>query len=517
MKFISKIIIITGIACLFSAVTGYARTNDSVTCPADYSLLPVRHLWLQMENPIAYAGIGDAMDIRLGYNHTSGSYKHLSDPKSINGGKVLVEGFKQVGRLHFFGGFSYGISTLNGQKWNNVLMPSPGNPYLLADSIGGNYNNELFDIRGGVASSVNDRLTWGIDATYKGGSSSDENDPRALIDAVRYSLRPGIRYRFSRWSLGADIGVEGYAEKIGMDSYQGTSNFVFFQFQGLGNYFPDSGNSHSRRYKGKALGGNIQLGWEGRGMENILQLGYRNNEEKSEDGNTFAPFKSGDYKEISYSISNLFSLKQNDITQIARFSFDYIPSKGIWYDQQRVTDANNQTVWEVFNQSVQYRDRISRAAIDYGLTKEKDGFADYAFGGTVFFEQQHTSFLPEMYLQKYANITAALRGEKAFPLPGKFRIRTALHIGYKKNLHSNTDFNGIALADKWTYPVFEYLTSDYYTGGVKATINKRTLLGKLPTVVYLTFGIDYTKSSLTTANFNAPHRINFSSAFGCTF
>ncbi len=517
MKFISGKIIITGIACLLSSVAGHARTNDSVAWPVDYSLLPVRHLWLRVENPVAYAGIGDAMDIRLAYCHTSGSYKHLSDPENAHGGKVSVEGFKQVGRLHFFGGFSYGISTLNGQKWNNVLMPSPGNPYLLADSIGGDYNNELFDIRGAVASAINDQLTWGIAATYKGGSSADENDPRALIDAVRYSLRPGILYRFSRFSLGADIGMEGYAEKIGMDSYQGTSNFVFFQFQGLGNYFPDSGNSHSRRYKGKAFGGNIQVGWERSGMENIFQLGYKNNVEKSEDGATFAPFKSGDYKENSYSVSDIFSLKRNEVIHIARLSFDYIPTKGIWYDQQRVTDTNNQTAWEVFNQSVQYRNRVSRTTADYGLTKEKDGFADYAFGGNVAFEQQDASFLPETYRQKYSTLTATLRGEKTFRLPNMFLLGLKANAGYRKKLSSEADFNGIALAGKWSYPVFEYLTSDYYTGGLRATLHKSALLGKLPAMVYLTAGINYTKSTLTTANFNEPHRITAFSVLGCTF
>lgn len=517
MKFTLRKKILAGFACLFSAVIGHAQTNDSVAYPVDYSLLPVRHIWLQSQNPVAYAGIRDAMDIHMAYGHVSGPYKYLSDPESVNGGKVSVEGFKQVGRLHFFGSFSYGLSTLNGQKWKDVLMPSPGNPYLLADSIGGDYNNELFDIRGAMASSLNDRITWGIAATYKGGTSSDENDPRALIDAVRYSIRPGILYRFSRWSLGADIGFEGYAEKIGMDSYHGTSNFVFFQFQGLGNYFPDSGNGHSRRYKGKAAGGNIQFGWKERHIENILQLGYKNNEEKSEDGSTATPFKSGDYKEDTYSVSNLFSAKINDISHIAKLSFEYIPSRGIWYDQQKVTNANNQTVWEVFNQSVQYRHHTSRAEGYYGLTKEKDGFADYTFGGTVIFEQQKTSFLPEMYLQEYSGITVALKGEKTFRLPKMFLLGLKVNAGYRKNLSSKADFEGITLAGIWSYPVLEYLTSDYYTGGVQAKLNKRTLFGKLPTTVYLTAGIDYTKSTLKTTNFTEPHRINVSTAFGCTF
>lgn len=517
MKFIFRKRILTGIACLFSVVISHAQTNDSVAYPADYSLLPLRHVRLQLSNPAAYAGIRDAMDIHMAYDHISGPYRDLSDPESVNGGQVSVEGFKQAGRLHFFGGFSYGIATLKEQKWKDVLMPSTGNPYLLADSIGGDYNNELFDIRGAIASSLNDRITWGIAATYTGGTSSDENDPRALIDAVRYSIRPGILYRFSRWSLGADVEFGGYAEKIGMDSYYGTSNFVFFQFQGLGNYYPDSGNAHSRRYKGRTAGGNIQLGWKGTHIENILQLGYKNNEEKSEDGSTSAPFKSGDYKEDTYSLSNLFSAKINNVSHIARLSFGYIPSRGIWYDQQKVTNANDQISWEVFNQSVKYKNNTTQAGLEYTWLKEKEGFADFLVRGSVAFEQQKTTFLPEMYRQEYSNITVALKGEKTFRLPKMFRLGVRVHAGYRKNLSSEADFNGIALADVWSYPVFEYLTADYYTGGVQVRLNKRTVFGKLPAIVYLTAGVDYTKSTLKTTDFTDPHRINVSAAFGCSF
>lgn len=514
VRFSTKIL--AALIGLLSATTGHAGSTDSVAYPADYTLLPVRHLWLHSQNPVAYAGIGDAMDIRLAYGHHSGPYKHLSEPQSVNGGKITAEGFKQVGKLHFFGGFSYGIATLNGQKWNNTLMPSPGNPYLLADSIGGDYNNELFDIRGAMASSINDKLIWGVTVTYKGGSSSDENDPRALIDAVRYSIRPGVLYRFSRWSLGADIGLEGYAEKIGLDSYSNTSDFVFFQFQGLGSYFPDSGNAHSRRYQGKAAGGNIQLGWQNMHFENILQLGYRNNVEKSEDGAVWSHFKSGDYKEDSYSLTNLFSARINQVTHIAQLTFEYLPSKGIWYDQQQVTNANDQTEWEVFNQSVQYRHRSSRAAAYYGLTKEKNGFTDYALGGTVAFEQQKTSLMPEKQLQEFSNISLTLKAQKSFRLPKKFLLEMQLNAGYRKNLSSKTDFEGIALADIWSLPVFEYVTSDYYNGGVQAKLNKKTLFGKLPAIVYLTAGIDYRRSTLKTTNVSNPHRTNVSAALGCT-
>ncbi|WP_418893431.1 DUF6850 family outer membrane beta-barrel protein [Limibacterium fermenti] len=516
MKSIFRKGIFLGLMILLSAAGGYAQT-DSVSFPADYSLLPRQHVWLRVQNPVAFLGIGGVMDLQAAYGATSGSYKHLTEAENVNGGKVSVEGFKQVGRIHFFGHFSYGISSLKGQKWKDVLMPSPGNPYLLADSIGGDYTNEGFDIRAGMAAPLNEKISVGVSATYQGGTSSDENDPRPLIDAARYSIRPGIVYRFSRWSIGADVGVEGYAESIAIESYQTSSYFTFFQFQGLGNYYPDSGNAHSRRYNGHGISGHIQLGWKKEAFENIFQLGYKNIFEKSEDGSVASPFKSGDYKEQAYSVSDIFTARIHDVIHTGTFSFDYIPSKGIWYDQKPTTNANGQRVWEIFNQSVQYRQHTLRAGAYYDVLKEKDGFADYSLGGNIVFEQQKTSLLPDMKLQKFSNLFASVEGGKTFLLGNRLRLGLNAQAGYRKNLSTKTDFEGIILADKWSYPVSEYLTADYLTGEVAAKLSKQVLLGRLPSTLYIAAKADYTKATLQTSHFDHPHRISISATVGCTF
>ena len=512
---------------LSAALACHAQSTDSVASPADYALLPVRHVWLQTTNPVAYEAVdGSRMNTEFLFYYSNGDYKHLTDPESPRGGIVSFEGFKQVNKLHFYGSFSYDIAKLEGQRWNDVLMPSPGNPFLLGDSIGGDYNNELFEIKGAVASSFSDRLKWGVSARYKGGSSANQNDPRPLINAVRYSISPGILYDFSPWAVGLDIGYEGYNEFISISSVETNLNHSFFIFQGLGNYFARIGTGYSRRYKGSAWNGNIQLNWRNNQTENILQIGYRNMAENSEDGvakptaegrATSNPFKSGDYQETTYSVLNILAVKNGQTTHLATLRAAYLPSKGTWYDQREIIDSNQQTIWEIYNQSVKYKDNTTTVGLAYTWQKEKNGFNDYLLGASADFDNHETTLYPDMQQQKYSNLAVALRGEKTFWLPKQFQLGVSAGLTYRMNLAASADFAGITLAGLWSQSVYEYLTSDHYGGVARVKLSKRMRLGKLPSIVYWIAGIDYTRSTLETESFDQADRMNLTTSIGFTF
>lgn len=526
MKFISKKIILCGFIYLYAAMTCNAQSKDSIAGPADYSLLPVQHIRLQTSNPAAYFDVeGDRMNGQIIYNHTSGDYRYISDPQSMNSGKIEAEGFKRVNKLHFYGKFSYEVAGLNGQKWKDVLMPSQNNPFILGDSIGGDYDNEYFSIKGAVASSINEKIRWGISLDYNGGSSADQTDPRPKIDAMRFSVCPGVMYNLSNWNFGLDLMYERYREDISITSVESTNTHYFFRFQGLGNYYPDSGTGFRREYRGNTFGGNIQIGWKKNTLENIIQFGYKNKEEKAGDGSPTADssgalnlFKAGDYKETTYSLMNIFSLKRDQTSHIIKLKVDYSPSnKGTWYDQQRVANSNKSNTWEVYNTSVKYKNKRTDAGLDYIWLKEKEGLTDYMLGCSVELEQNKTTFLPEMYLQKYTNIKISAKGGKTFWLPKRFQLGLGMNVSYQKNLSSNAEFEGIALADIYSYPVFEYLTSDYYTGSASVKLSKRTILGNLPSMIYFTTNINYAQSTLNTDNFDKPHRIGITASVGFTF
>lgn len=531
MKFIYKNIILTGFICLYTAATCNAQSGDSITSPADYSLLPIQYTGLQTSNPVAYIEVDrDRMNGQITYNHTSGDYKYISDPRSMNSGQVALEGFKRVNKLHFYGSFSYNISGLKGQKWKDVLMPSQGNPFILGDSIGGDYDNERFAIKGVMASTLNKKLKWAVAVDYNGGSSADQSDPRPRIDATRYSIYPGIMYNLlPDWSIGLDFGYEGYKEVISVTTTT-KKDHNYFLFQGLGNYTIESGISHGRQYKGTAFGSNAQIKWRKNIYENILQLGYKSNEEKSEDGAVSESdnssvsgsgnsnmFRSGDYKETIYSLMNIFSVKQGQTSHILKVNIDNNNSKGIWYDQKKITNSNNQQIWEIYNKSVKYKNKTTKIGLDYIWLKERSGWKDYMLGVAAEFEQHKTTLLPDMHLQKYSNVNVAIKGGKTFRLPKNFQLGFDLKASYQRNLSSKADFTGLVLANLWSYPVFEYLTSDHYRGDASFKLSKQTRMGNLPSTIYLTAGASYTKSALDTDNFNKPDRIGIATSFGFTF
>jgi hypothetical protein len=497
----------------------HAQATGGSVFPADYALLPIRSIELQLDNPVAYCELDSMrMDLRTMYRYQSGDFKHVSDAKSLNAGSIAVEGFKQVRKFHFYGGFSYDMEGNRMQKWKDVLMPSAGNPFILGDSIGGDYHNELFEIKAAVASAYRPNFLWGIGALYQGGNSSDQNDPRPKTDAVRYTLRPGMLYGFAHWKIGIDFAYKGYREEILISVLETNLTHRFFLFQGLGAYFQHSGISHSRRYNGRSYDGNLQLHWTDASVKNLLQSGYETVSEKSEDGSVGSPFKSGDYDENHYSLTDILTIKKSDDaeTHLFKLHVDYSASKGTWYDQQQVVNSNSQTTWEVYNKSVKYKGKALTGRLEYRQIKEEQGIKAYAFGGSIDYEQSKTTLFPNLNRQDFTNLNVALTGGKTFPLPNRFHLTLDLDAAYRLNLTSDARFDGIQLRDLWSSPVYLYLTSDYYSGQGKITFSKRTMIGRSHTMLYLTSGISCLKA---TKKMDRPGsgRLNIQTVLGVTF
>lgn len=519
MKFFGKKIFLTISAFSLSLLYANASQKDSINTPSDYSLLPLKHIWLQTSNPIAISDVEtNNANIAIGYNYQNGDYRLISDPKSQNDANIVLEGYKTVKKFHFYGNFSYNIAKLKDQKWKDVLMPSTNNPFILADSIGGNYDNEIFNIKAGMASAINDKIIWGIALSYKGGTSSNNYDPRPLIDAMRFSVNPGIKYSISdNWSVGADLHYERYKEKIDITSVDNNKNSNFFLFQGLGVFFLESGVVYSRSYSGDNYGANFQLGRKGEWYENIFQLGYKHKLEKGEDGSSQNPFKSGDYNENIYSLSNIFAFDKKNARHIIKIHGSQGSVKGTWYDQHSVINSNGQAKWEVYNKSVKYKNTQTLGGAEYTFLKEKSGLTDVLLGARVDYIDQKETFYPELYSQKFSNITFSVKGDKGFWLPQNYQLSLGAELVYRDNLSTNTNFNGIVLSELWTKPIFDYLTSKYYTGIANIRINKKTVIGKLESIIYWKTSFAYTKSDKVSNYFDKPHRVSLITSLGVNF
>lgn len=499
-----------------------AQTTDSIVRLKDFELLPQKYIWLQTVNPVAFSDVDEeGMNAELSYNYQTGNYKNISDPQSQNDGKMFVKGFKRIQNLHLYGGFSYGIDYLKGQKWKDVLLLSPRNPFVLADSIGGNYENESFGINAAASSALNERFKWGVELNYRGGTSSNNNDPRPSINAIRFDIHPGAHYKINtNWGVGFDAEYERYKENISMSVLETNIPHNFFYFQGLGNYYLSTGSSSTRTYRGDVYTVNIQIDRKSCSIDNILQLGYKNNFEKSINGDLSSSasiFKSGDYFESTLSLTDVLMIKRPNIRHIVKFDLEYIPNKGRWYDQQQVTNTDTQIVWVVYNQSIKYKSTSILSSLEYTWSKEKNEYPDYFLTGGVSFEQEDSKFLPDYFFQKYSNISVYLSGNKTFRLSMLFDLCLNTKLVYRNNLSADSDFNGIALADLWTSPVYEYLTSNNCQGFLDLKLCRKTSIGKVSGIMYFSAKANYQKSTIVSDNFNKPDRLSLLTTFGFTF
>jgi len=447
-----------------------------VTTPDAIPLLELKNLWLASGNPVALTSVEPVLGmLDINYTATKGSYRLYADPERARKFNIHTEGYKTVGKYHLYGSFDYQLNKLQQMKWNDVLFPSEHNPFILADSIGGDYDTEIFDIRAGIAAPFrNNQWQWGIKGAYKAGSSADQTDPRPAINAVRYSIAPGITYSWGNWQLGIDGLMEMYKEDISITSVNYDLNYHFFLFNGLGNYYPNSGDNYSRDYRGQKLGGGIQAGFTGNRLENIVQAGYYHNVEKAEDGPTEKLFKAGEFVDDHFWGSNALKIQKNDDIHIIRASAGLHIIDGIWFDQASMVDNNGNITWHVFNQSVKYTRDDFTAGLEYEFLKEKSLQRNYSLSAGVRYNYVSSFYYPEEFYMDYSNIQATIKGIKNFYLRNGWSIIAQVQAELRQNLQKDADFTGIRFSEIISKPAYDYYTGNTWGAGGSLTVARQS-------------------------------------------
>lgn len=485
----------------------------------DITLLPLEYIGLKTDNPASFAQIDLSLtNINIGYSQASGGYKNISSAETINSGIISIEGIKRLNDLTFWGLFGYDISRHINRKWNDVLFTSTANPFILADSVGGDYDDEIFNIAGGISSTIwNEKLSWGIEGVYKVGSSADQTDPRPSIDAVRYTINPGLYYNTNTLKIGISGYYSGYNERISVTLVNNNIPHYYFLMMGLGSFYPEKGGGYTRNYVGHSYGGSMQLVFITPRLENVFQAGYKNEIEKAQDGSSASLFKAGDYKNTIFSVADFFKFKANSFIHHIDIDMSTASVRGVWYDQKQVVNSNNEVVWEVYNQSVRYKERINSATLNYILEKRTNNKPDFLLSVSTDYNSHDAQLYPEGDYQRYSNLLIRLGGQKNVIFPNQFEFLVALNGLYKQNLSREANFSNVSLASVWSYPVYDYFTSDMYSTGISLRLGKTVDLYGYNFFPFVKADAKYTESSLKNNFYNNGNRTDLLVTLGAFF
>ncbi len=489
-NYITYSFIFLAVVCQF--VNGQTKQKDSVKYINSFEKIPINNLWIITNNPAAISNndFEKLGNVSVGYNTKKGDYYRYNQPESINSILFSAEGYTKPNKITFYGKMDYYNAREKNLNWNNVSFISSNNPFILADSIGGDYDNEIFTLTGKMASQFGEnKSNWGISIKYKVGNKVDQTDPRPEIQSQRISIRPGIILAIKNWEFGVNGYYESFKEDTDITVVDHYISYRYFRFMGFGIYSGISDDYFERVYKGYNYGVALQTKYSRHSLKNILELKITNEYERAHEGSLSTRFLAGDYNGTIINIKDRLQIRKNNLIHTFHFNGELRLIKGTWYDQNQVTGDDGTIYWDVYNKSVKYKNVLVNANLEYSLTKEKDNLINHVFFGKLDIKGEMCDFYPDKFLNNYYNLTSTIGYHKNW-FSKTFQIALKFNLGYKFNLNKEFYAKDIEFLETITYPEYYYNITNQikFNNEIKIGFNK---LLKVPILPYMAVSSDF--------------------------
>lgn len=481
------------------------KKHDSLLVTSAYiSLLSYRAPWQQVSNA---AGLWqDSLVLfgrtTLGYKQEDGPFKMAQEPKRTSQFNFGTERYQKIGGMLFYGKVSYIQQWDKELNYSDVLDPYRGTPYILADSIGGAWQKQLYALQVKVASPamLGHRLVLGLGATLNVGTGARQNDPRPLSTNDEITLTPGLTWQLNQASL---IGINGlysrYREEVSLVVKNSNINHYLYKSLGLGQLeLPTTFTTGaSRVYNGNKLGGDIQYQWHWDGINWLTSLGYRSYQEKVADG-TSVPRKSGTWKQQSYQFNS--SLNMDGQSLLHRFSIGLERLEDTGIEFHEFYDVTTKT-WKTLLEAEFYLSATNCASFSYTMIKarQQHSFSWLAEIGGNYLSLSRSYLIP-LSKQEISRADLWLKAAKSWNLPNSGNFQASIKGLYSKKLNADLMYIPITadrtlLAREVLYPDQAYLSVDYLSTTVNLQYGFK--LEKARNVRFLLGGNFTNKHSIT--------------------
>lgn len=467
------------------------KRNDTLKTLSHLEKINQKNILLQTDNPVAIHNIEEITEVHTGYKTKGGKYTNYNQPEKINTIEFSAEGYTKPKTVSFYGKITYINKREKQLNWNNTSFTTSNNPFIFADSIASDYDNEQFTLQGKIASKIKkSNFKWGIEVNYKVGNKVNQKDPRPEIQSQRIAIKPGILYSKNKWSFGLNLYYEKFKEEINVSVVEHGENYHFFKLLGFGIFFRDSGSSFSRNYNGNNYGVSFQtLYKKNKSTKSVFEIKYINKYERAEDGSLRTKFLAGDYKNTTFSFYNKWIVNSTNFSNHFLLTAKAENIQGIWFNQKQVQADDNTFYWQVYNKSIRNKSLFLEAEIAYSFLKPS-----YNIKTSLKFNAEKSTFYPDVFFKNYYNITPNITYKKIWFL-SKNQFYISTNLGYRFNFKKSISAGNLELINKITYPEYNYQTADIICLGNEFKIGF-TKLFKNKLLPYISFKgiITYPKS-----------------------
>lgn len=405
-----------------------------------------------------------------------GDFHAVDQSSEHNALNVHILGFQDFGRLKLSGDIAYTNSKDIDHRWNNTLMTSPLNPFIICDSLFSDVTTDLFDMNAAASYTFSKKFIGALKLHYVTGSLADQSDPRPKTNAMRFNIKPGAYFTINQnLAVGADAFVEFYHSDIVHTLENTLNSYIYFVMKGMGDRVDIPANeqfSRPRDYTGTKYGASLQLNYHTKSLGDVLQLSYSRNGEDAIDGGSSFEYRSGDYKDNTFSVLNHFTLHMSPNYQHHLIiQYEQLKDEGDWYEQRRRLDSDhgNLVYYEIMAKNRIREAKQSKISATYRLDKFTNSLPDWhasLSGDYLGFTATQDDGM--IYKQKYQMMNLRLEGTKYWNVKTS-RLETRLgafmtsQMGEPKYATplANTDYSESkrALVSTYVNPMFEYNTA----------------------------------------------------------
>lgn len=261
-------------------------------------------------NPTAFSLMPLQQDIRVGI----GMNKGKSDDKTLysifDGNEfsffdISAKGYKSDLSKSVVSGFaSYQAGVKRNTAWSDVADTELFYPYLVADSIGGDYHSENYNVGASYAHKFG-KLQVGGGLNYRGAVHYRKIDPRPVNNVSEIKFAVGALYPVKSYYLGINVSYVNYKQAMSSSSLKDDRKDKYFSMRGFGLYdyqLTEVNSSYSRYFLMDEWSGGLQLAHK----ENknwLVHLNLKRQKATTSEGNVRIPGIVNRFKpemEVSY-------------------------------------------------------------------------------------------------------------------------------------------------------------------------------------------------------------------------
>ncbi len=245
--------LILSTALLCGVAANAAGRADSLLQAVEYSN---SGLWLMADAVFDNVAI-DQWRLPLGYTAVNGSYNRRERDYSWQGSASTYTHYRSS---TLCGGAAYSNGKRRNMPWCETTDPELLYPYLLADTVGGDLNSEIYTFSGSYADH-SDRWAWGASLAYKATLEYRSVDPRPRNVAGCLDASAAIAYRlFDNYWLGGDLTFRRYTQSNDIEFKSEMGIDKIYHLTGPESHYARfAGVGLSTHYRGYRYGGGLTL------------------------------------------------------------------------------------------------------------------------------------------------------------------------------------------------------------------------------------------------------------------